>query len=187
MGKALIVVDVQKDFTPGGSMPVERGDVVAEAISDYMNDWYDMYQNIVATKDWHPDDPYFNHFASSPDYKDTWPAHCIHDTDGAKFHPSFDTFYLDGVFLKGQTGAAYSAFEATSALTGHSLDAYLKIWDVDELHIVGLALDYCVKATALEAAALGYKTTVLLDLTAPVNNDVNDVLNELDAAGVACE
>jgi nicotinamidase/pyrazinamidase len=185
VGRALIVVDVQKDFCPGGSLPVDRGDKIAGDITAYMDEWHDQYQNIICTKDWHPDDPYFGHFSSSPDYKDTWPAHCIAGTDGAMFHPNFDTYYVDAIFHKGQNDAAYSGFEGTNVMTGIGLDNYIRLWDITELHIVGLALDYCVKATAIDAAQYGYDTTILVDLTAPVSQDVTLVMNELDAAGVA--
>lgn len=191
MSRALIVVDVQNDFCPGGSLPVDDGDMVAEAISFYMASEEHLYSSIVASKDWHPNPvyqnrfmgkPHFSHFSETPDFKDTWPVHCVAGTDGARFHRALDVYSIDRVFLKGQSTAAYSAFEGKS-LEGIYLNDWFNVWDITEVDVVGLALDYCVRATALDAVTFGFETTVLTSLTAPVHAD-NDNVTVLRDAGV---
>lgn len=183
--KALIVVDVQNDFCPGGSLAVAGGDDVAQRITGFMLARHGEYRVLVATKCWHPLDDQFPHFSPTPDFKDTWPPHCIAGTRGAEFHPNLDADMLRHVFLKGQNSAAYSGFEGTNGFR-ESLNTYLHTRGITEVDVVGIATDYCVKATAIDAAKLGYQTTVLLDLTAPVDPDaMNDVCKEMIDQNVA--
>ena len=121
MVKALLVVDVQRDFCPGGSLAVPGGDVVASRISRWLGDHRDEYQLVVTTLDWHPvpgSTPRFDHFSASPDYVDTWPPHCVQGSEGAYLHPNLQL--PDGIVevRKGQVDAAYSGFEGADS-RGH--------------------------------------------------------------------
>lgn len=182
--RALIIVDVQNDFCEGGSLAVAGGAGVAAAISRALAEpgtATQQWQHIVATKDHHVDPG--AHFADRPDYVDTWPAHCVAGTPGADFHPELDTDRIEATFEKGERAAAYSGFEGESA--GIGLAAWLRMRDVTEVDIVGIATDHCVRATALDAVRQGLRTRVLLDLTAGVAADTTaTALDQMRAAGV---
>jgi nicotinamidase/pyrazinamidase len=176
---AVIVVDVQNDFCDGGSLAVAGGHDVAAAISQRLSDGG--YDHAVATRDHHIDPG--AHFSDHPDYVDTWPAHCVVGTSGAELTDELDTTTIEAVFDKGEHAAAYSGFEALS--DGVPLATWLRDRDVDTVEICGIATDHCVRATALDAARLGFATTVRLDLTAGVAQDtVERALAELEATGV---
>ncbi|MET0415268.1 MAG: isochorismatase family protein, partial [Actinoplanes sp.] len=123
------------------------------------------WDHVVATKDWHIDPG--SHFSDHPDYRDSWPAHCVVGSDGAAFHPELKAEKIEAVFHKGEHKAAYSGFEGHTS-DGIGLAAWLRERDVTEVELVGIATDHCVRATALDAKAEGFATTVLLDLTAGV-------------------
>ena len=181
-GRALLVVDVQNDFCEGGSLAVAGGAEVARRIAALIGAEHD-YDHLVATRDHHIDPG--DHFADRPDYMDSWPRHCVVGTPGAELHPSLAATPFEEVFDKGEYAAAYSGFEGTSA-TGEPLADWLRSRGVGVVDICGIATDYCVQATALDAARHGFATTVLLDLTAavaPANTD--QVITELAGAGVA--
>lgn len=180
--RALIVVDVQNDFCEGGSLAVDGGAKVASAISAFIesNPGYDL---VVATRDAHIDPGV--HFADVPDFVDSWPRHCVVDTAGQDFHPNLAFRGFDEVFDKGNYEAAYSGFEGTSA-DGRGLDEFLAESGVTDVDVCGIATDYCVKATALDAAMLGYVTTVLTDLTVAVAPaSLEAVYEELAGSGIA--
>ncbi|NMH99629.1 isochorismatase family protein [Pseudonocardia acidicola] len=180
MGRALIVVDVQNDFCEGGSLAVTGGAAVAAGISGHVRGAG--YDHVVATRDHHVDPG--AHFSDAPDYVDSWPPHCRVGTPGASFHPDLDVAPIEAVFSKGAHAAAYSGFEGTDA-AGTELALWLRDHDVDTVDIVGIATDHCVRATALDAAAAGFATTVLLDYCAGVAPDSTErALEELRAAGV---
>jgi nicotinamidase/pyrazinamidase len=182
MKRALIVVDVQNDFCEGGSLAVEGGAAVAAAISRYLDRAAEDYDSVVATRDRHVDPG--NHFAEAPDYVDTWPAHCVVGTAGAEFHPDLDTTHVDDVFDKGAHAAAYSGFEGADA-DGEPLATYLRDRGVDAVDVVGIATDHCVRATALDASAAGFRTRVLTGLTAGVAPETTAAaIEQLTAAGV---
>jgi nicotinamidase/pyrazinamidase len=162
--RALIIDDVQNDFCEGGSLEVKGGAAVARAISEYLAGDHG-YAHIVATKDFHIEPG--EHFADNPDYTVSWPRHCVAGTPGAEFHPEFDSSAVEAVFKKGQFSPAYSAFEGTDD-AGTTLIDWLRQRGVDEVDVVGIATDYCVHATAVDAAKAGFKTRVLVDLTAGV-------------------
>jgi nicotinamidase/pyrazinamidase len=164
--RALVIVDVQNDFCEGGSLAVSGGTAVAGAITQYLaaRDGA-RYDHIVATQDCHVDPG--AHFSVQPDYVSSWPPHCVAGTAGAEFHPALDTTRIEEVFRKGARAAAYSGFEGANS-AGVSLQSWLAERGVNELDIVGLATDYCVQATATDAAAAGFATTVLAGLTAGV-------------------
>ena len=201
MTRALIVVDVQNDFCEGGSLAVPGGADTASEITDYIDDTRGRYGVIAATQDWHIEPG--AHFSDTPDYKESWPVHCVAGTAGAGLHPDLDTENIDAFFRKGQYEAAYSGFEGVLAPedevpTGDlnaavaadpsekvSLDDWLRENDVDEVVIVGLATDYCVRATALDAIAAGYDTFVIPELCAGIDRvDSRAALVELEDAGV---
>jgi len=181
MGKALIVVDVQNDFCEGGSLAVTGGADVAAAISAHIA--AASYDHVVATRDYHVDPG--AHFSAEPDFVDTWPPHCRVGTPGASFHPALDVAPVAAVFTKGKHAAAYSGFEG-SAGDGRALADWLRGNEVTEVDVVGIATDHCVRATALDAVARGFTTTVLLDLTAGVaQSTVDAALARFREAGVA--
>jgi nicotinamidase/pyrazinamidase len=163
--RALIIVDVQNDFCEGGSLAVAGGAAVARAISDHLASGSPGYAHVVATKDYHVDPG--SHFSDHPDYAASWPPHCVAGTPGAEFYPDLDTSAIEAVFRKGAHAAAYSGFEGL-ADDGTPLGDWLRGRGVDEVDVVGIATDYCVHATAADAARAGLRTRVLLDLTAGV-------------------
>jgi nicotinamidase/pyrazinamidase len=178
---ALIVVDVQRDFCEGGSLAVPGGAEVARAISDLLVE-HD-YDHVVATMDYHVDPG--DHFSDEPDHRDSWPPHCVAGTPGAEFHPAFAPSAVEAVFRKGHHSPAYSGFEGV-ADDGTTLVDWLRTRGVDAVDIVGIATDYCVLATATDAAAAGFVTQVLLDLTAGVAPETTEAAVEsMRAAGVA--
>jgi nicotinamidase/pyrazinamidase len=164
--RALIVVDVQNDFCEGGSLAVAGGSAVAAAISAYLAAEGDSYAHVVASRDYHIDPG--DHFSDQPDFVSTWPPHCVAGTPGAEFHPDLDTGRFEAVFSKGAYAAAYSAFEGADE-AGTLLAGWLRERGVGALDVAGIATDYCVQATALDAAREGFATRVLLDLTAGVD------------------
>jgi nicotinamidase/pyrazinamidase len=181
MTRALVVVDVQNDFVEGGALGVEGGNAVAERIADYLRAGSG-HDTVVATRDWHVEPG--RHFAEQPDYVRTWPAHCVAGTPGASFHPALADAPYDEVFSKGQYDDGYSGFDGTDS-KARPLSAYLRRLDVTDVDVVGIATDHCVRATALDAAHLGWRTRVLTDLVAGVAPSTTEAaLDELRAAGV---
>ena len=182
MARALIVVDVQLDFCEGGSMGVAGGAATAAAITRFLAAEHGRYAHVVASRDYHEDPG--AHFSATPDFVDSWPVHCRVGEPGAAFHPELDVSRLDEVFSKGRHTAAYSAFEGTSE-SGERLVDWLRNRGVDEVEVVGIATDHCVRATALDAAAAGFGVRVLLPLVAGVSPATTAAaLAELRAAGV---
>ena len=185
--RALIVVDVQNDFCEGGSLAVEGGAKVAADVTAYVAAHRGDYAAVLATADWHEDPG--SHFADVPDYRDTWPPHCVAGTPGADFHPAFaaEAARADAVFRKGRREAAYSGFEGRAQEDGREVDlaTWLEENGVREVDVVGIATDHCVRATALDALAHGLRTRVLLDLTAGVAPETTTkALAQLREAGV---
>jgi len=187
MSRALIVVDVQNDFCPGGSLGVEGGHDVARRITEHLAAEGHGYDAVVATMDWHPsaeDLPGFEHFSEDPDYADTWPPHCIAGTPGAQLHPHLVLPEHTVVVRKGHASAAYSGFEGHDH-EGTMLREVLRRQGVDEVDIVGLATDHCVRATALDARGAGLHVRVLSPLVAGVAETTTaQALDELRKAGV---
>ncbi len=171
---ALIVVDVQNDFCAGGALEVKDGDAVVEPI----NRLSATIPFVVATRDWHP--PNHHSFAQQGG---PWPVHCVRDTHGAELHPELDVSQIDAVVDAGRApeDEGYSGFELTD------LEHLLRAQDVDRVHVAGLALDYCVKATALDAKRLGFDVVLHLDATRAVEVNPGDgerSVHELRKAGV---
>jgi nicotinamidase/pyrazinamidase len=181
--RALIIVDVQNDFCEGGSLAVAGGTAVAAGVSAALAAEPGRWDHVVATKDWHIDPG--GHFSDHPDFLDSWPAHCVVGTGGADFHPRLVTDRIESVFHKGEHRAAYSGFEGHNE-QGETLAAWLRARAVTEVELVGIATDHCVRATALDAKAEGFATTVLLDLTAGVSEGTTAAaLEEFRTASVA--
>jgi len=194
--KALILVDIQNDFCPGGALEVADGDAVV-AVANRLMSTVDL---VVATQDWHP----ANHgsFASNHpgrklfDLADLgglpqvmWPDHCVQWTGGAQFHPGLDTKRITRVFPKGTDATidSYSGFFDNGKRKATGLGDWLKAKGVTEVLICGLATDYCVKATAIDAAGIGFTTRLMLDGCRGVGmqaNHIPDALAAMQAAGV---
>jgi nicotinamidase/pyrazinamidase len=178
--RALVIVDVQNDFCEGGSLAVDGGTSVARAITALLAGDHG-YDCVVATKDCHIDPG--DHFSDHPDYVSSWPRHCVAGTPGAEFQPDLDVTPIEAVFPKGAYAAAYSGFEGTA--DGVGLADWLRSRGVDGVDIVGIATDYCVRATAMDAVASGFTTRVLVGLTAGVAADSTaSALADMRGAGV---
>jgi nicotinamidase/pyrazinamidase len=196
MKRALILVDIQNDFVPGGALPVAEGDRVVP-VANRIQKNFDL---VVATQDWHP----ANHgsFASQhPGAKPgdvidlnglpqvLWPDHCVQGSRGAQFHPQLDTRRLSKVFQKGIDPEidSYSGFFDNGHRRGTGLDEYLKNAGVSEVYLAGLATDYCVKYTALDARTLGFTTVLVEDACRGVNLNPGDsatAIDQMRCAGV---
>lgn len=177
--RALLVVDVQPTFCEGGALPVDGGNAVAEAIAGYVADHRDRYDLVVTTQDWHIDPG--SHFSDEPDYVDTWPPHGIAGTREAELHPALSDLAPDAQVKKGAYAAAYSGFEAVDT-SGQNLATVLQQAGITDVDVVGLAESHCVKATAIDAVALGLRTRVLTDLTAPVSAEQGEMARQAMAA-----
>jgi len=180
--RALVIVDLQNDFCEGGSLGVEGGAEVARRVSEYVASHGDDYDLVVASRDYHVEPG--GHFSDEPDFRESWPAHCVVGTRGADFHPNFRVDRLDDVFSKGAYSAAYSAFEAVDD-DGRTLEQVLREAGVEETDMAGLATDYCVRATTLDAVRGGFQARVLTNLAAGVDPESTAAaLDEMATAGV---
>jgi len=163
--KALIVVDVQNDFCPGGSLAVDHGDQVIAPLNSLIRQFLDRDEPVYKTRDWHP--PQANHFAA---YGGLWPFHCIQNTPGAEFHPDLIDDPRITVISKGIDDSAdgYSGFDGTN------LTELLREAGVQEIWVGGLATDYCVKATVIDGVRRGFKVKALADAMRAVNVNPGD-------------
>ena len=163
---ALLVVDVQPTFCEGGALPVEGGNTVASRVAELLAGEHG-YDTVVTTQDWHIDPG--DHFSDEPDFVDTWPPHGVAGTAEAELHPALGPVSdrIDSRVRKGMHAAAYSGFEGVDN-DGTSLNDVLTAAGVTDVDVVGIAFDHCVRATAVDAAANGYTTTVLEELSASV-------------------
>ena len=187
MKRALLVVDVQNDFCEGGSLPVMGGAAVAHEISALLHSWTEKLPNApdyacaVATQDHHIDPG--THFSDSPDFVDSWPRHCVAGSDGVAFHPNLDPQPFDSIFLKGEYAAAYSGFEGRNH-DGASLADWLRAHEITDVDLCGIATDYCVRATGLDALREGFRVRVFEQLCAGVAPGTSaQAIDELRAAG----
>jgi nicotinamidase/pyrazinamidase len=176
MPRALLIIDFQNDFTPGGALAVDEGDTIAPRINELAASGD--YELVVATRDWHPPD-----HGSFVENGGPWPVHCVRDTPGAQLHERIDTDLIDAIIDKGRTGEkeGYSGFEDTD------LEDMLRERGVDTVHVAGLALDYCVRATALDAKRAGFNVILHRDATRAVEMNPGDgerAVAELREAGV---
>lgn len=174
---ALVIVDVQNDFCPGGSLPVGHGDEVVPLLNRYASRFTEAEAPIFATRDWHP----ANH-ASFKDQGGIWPIHCVQDTHGAAFHPNLDLPSGTVIVSKAQEPSeeAYSGFQGTT------LTEQLRERGVERVYVGGLATDYCVKSTVLDALGAGFETYFLADASRGVEVNEGDVAaaeTEMEQAG----
>jgi len=194
--KALIIVDVQNDFVEGGPMAVAGGKGIVPRINQLQPE----YDLVVATKDWHPED--HGSFAENHEGRNPgevvdlngldqilWPTHCIQESPGAEFVPGLNTEKLDKVIFKGTDAGidSYSGFFDNGKRKATGLGDYLKEKGITEVHVLGLATDYCVKFTALDAVALGFKTALIADASRGVDlqpGDVDQAIEEMRNAGI---
>ncbi|QAY69059.1 isochorismatase family protein [Xylanimonas protaetiae] len=180
--RALVVVDVQPTFCEGGELAVDGGNRVADDVAAYLRAHRDRYAVVVTTQDWHVDPG--PHFSDHPDFVDSWPPHGVAGTPHAELHPALAGLTFDASIKKGQFDPGYSGFDGVES-SGRTLEQLLRDEDVDAVDVVGLVLSHCVKHTALDAARLGWPTTVLTDLTIPVSPEQGaEAEATLKAAGV---
>lgn len=182
--RALVIVDVQYDFCPGGPLGTERGDDVAEAIGAYQLAHADDYAAQVTTQDWHIQPK--GHFSEDPDFTDTWPKHCLANTRGAELHRALHPELATEMFRKGEFTPAYSGFEgiASGPVAHPHLGEWLRDHGVTDLDVVGIATDFCVRATVLDGLREGFKVRVLQDKVAAVTEEGGQkALQELQQAG----
>ncbi|MEV4775590.1 isochorismatase family protein [Microbacterium sp. LWH12-1.2] len=184
MSRALLIVDVQNDFTEGGALAVAGGDAVASGITAFLADRAGDYDAIIASRDWHDvDGDNGGHFSDAPDFVDTWPMHCVAGTDGAEYDPLFVTDAVTHHIRKGQGKPAYSMFEGVTE-DGLTVGAVLTAGGVLSVDVVGIATDHCVRASALDAIEHGVRVRILTDLIAGVAAEPSEAaLAELAHAG----
>ena len=181
---ALLIVDVQNDFCPGGALAVPDGDRVIPVLNRAIERFSEAGLPVFASRDWHPPDT--KHFKTRGG---PWPPHCVAGTPGAAFHPDLRLPPGATVVSKGQdrNDDGYSAFEATTD-DGRTLADDLRERGVTDLYVGGLTTDYCVRATALDARAAGFRVTVLADAVAGIDeDDSRRALDEIRAAGAIVE
>ena len=175
MARALVIVDFQNDFTPGGALAVPGGDAIADRVNELAAD--ERFDVVVATRDWHPEDHGSFEAQGGP-----WPVHCVQGTDGAELHPALDRARVDVVVDKGQDPET----EGYSGFQGTELAELLRERGIDRVTVVGLATDYCVKNTGLDAVREGLEVEVDSSAVRGVNVEPGDserALHELRAAG----
>lgn len=171
MKRALLIVDVQNDFCPGGALPAVDGHKIIPVINKIM----DSFDVVIASKDWHPADTV--HFK-------VWPPHCVQNTKGAEFPETLSSKKITQTFLKGTRNSddGYSAFESTNL----NLENWLKENKIDELYLAGIATEYCVKQSSRDALEAGFKVSVITDAVAAIDaheGDGNNALQELAKNG----
>lgn len=186
MTRALFIVDVQNDFTEGGALGVDGGDAVADAITRHLAARAGDYALVIASRDWHDaEGDNGGHFATDgePDFVDTWPAHCVAGTPGAEYDPGLSLDAVTHHVKKGQGRPAYSLFEGVTD-DGGTVAELLTSHGILEVDVVGLATDYCVRASALDAIEHGRRVRVFTDLVAGVAPGSSEAaLAELAHAG----
>ena len=185
--RGLLIVDVQNDFCEGGALGVDGGIAVAEGISKHLEKHADDYAVIIASRDWHDaGNDNGGHFApegEAPNFVDTWPIHCVAGTPGADYHPSLATEQVTHHVKKGQGIPAYSLFEGATD-HGETVANILREASVQEVDVVGIATDHCVRASALDALGEGFVVTIKTDLIAAVSEDAGkSALAELENSG----
>ncbi len=194
--KALIIIDVQNDFCPGGTLAVPEGDKIIPII----NKSSEKFKKAVATQDWHPEG-HMSFAVNHPgkkvydviEYKGVeqvlWPSHCVSGTPGAEFHPDLDTENVDLILRKGSNPEidSYSAFQENDKKTLTGLEGYLKILNVKKTYFCGLALDYCVFYSAMDSKRCGFETYVIIDATRGIDSpeeNIDKVLREMKKFGI---
>lgn len=188
MSRALFVIDVQNDFCEGGALACQGGALVASSITNYLKGNKSNYDKVIASRDWHtPDSANGGHFPAAgiePDYVNTWPLHCIADTTGADYHPNLDSSLVDIHIKKGQDQPGYSIFDGLTE-SGEKIQDLISRLGITDVDVVGIATDYCVRASALDAKKFGLDVRVITSLTAGVSAaSAEAAIDELVDAGV---
>jgi len=193
--KALLIVDIQNDFLPGGALPVPDGDKIIPVVNEILKHPFDL---VIASKDWHPQD--HGSFASTHNKEvgevidlfgleqNLWPDHCVQDSFGSDFPPSLDITKIEKIIYKGtnENIDSYSAFYDNGHLKATELDDVLKSKNIKDLYVAGLATDYCVKDTIIDARQLGYNTFLIEDAIRGINinpHDSHNAIQQMRAAG----
>ncbi|TFG04280.1 MAG: bifunctional nicotinamidase/pyrazinamidase [Promethearchaeota archaeon] len=189
---ALLIVDIQNDFIPGGALPVEDGDKIISGINKTAKHFKDNNATIVLTQDWHP--PNHKSFASAHPGKSPgdlyeskgigpvlWPDHCVQNTFGAEFHEDLDINLADKVIQKGTNPEvdSYSGFLDNDKKSKTGLAKYLKSENIERLFICGLALDYCCYYTAMDGVEFGFEVVLIVDLSKGIDNPPGNISNAL--------
>ena len=188
MARAFFIIDVQNDFCEGGALACQGGAMVAQKITDYLKSNKSEYDFVIASRDWHtPNDSNGGHFppiGQEPDYVNNWPLHCIAGEAGAEYHKNLDSSLIDIHIKKGQGQHGYSIFEGTTD-DGESIQDLLPRLGISDVDVVGIATDYCVRASSLDAKAEGLSVRVITSLTAGVAASSTDAaIDEMVDAGV---
>lgn len=187
---ALLIIDIQNDFCPGGALSVPEGDQVITVINSIVKKFY----KVIATQDWHP----INHISfarnhpGKKEYEEIevsgikqvlWPIHCVPGTKGAEFHPDLIADNFDIILRKGNNPKidSYSAFKENDKKTITGLNGYLKELDIKQVFICGLALDYCVFYSAMDSKEMGFDTYVILDATRGIDSPPGSKENALNS------
>ena len=197
---AFIIIDVQNDFIPGGSLPVNKGDEIIDGINEIMSIFKNFGAKIVLSQDWHP--PNHASFASvhpglNPfdEYSSTgigpvlWPDHCVQGQSGAEFHHKLNIKLADVIIRKGNNPLidSYSAFIENDKKTKTDLPKFLKSTNIKRIFLAGLALDYCVRFTAIDGKNLGFEVYIIIDLTRSIDNsedNISSALKEMSNIGI---
>jgi nicotinamidase/pyrazinamidase len=188
MSRALFVIDVQNDFCEGGALACQGGAQVAASITAYLKSSKSDYDFVIASRDWHtPNSLNGGHFptqGNEPDFVNTWPLHCIAGESGAEYHPNLDASLIDIHIKKGQGQHGYSIFDGITD-SGEKLQELIQRLGIAEVDVVGIATDYCVRASALDANNSGLQVRVITSLTAGVSAASTEAaIDELVDAGV---
>lgn len=188
MKRALLIVDVQNDFTEGGALGVTGGNAVAEGVTEWLRKGDTRYDLVVASRDWHnAGDDNGGHFVApgaEPNFVETWPVHCVAGTEGADYHQALDLNRINVHVRKGMGTPDYSAFQGETT-DGRTLATVLKEQGITALDVVGIATDYCVRASALDALGEGINVRMISDLVAGVAPESSvAAVKELATAGV---
>lgn len=187
MAKALFIIDVQNDFCEGGSLAVKGGAAVAAGITELLGNHPSEYDFVIASRDWHDaGNDNGGHFApagQSPDFVHNWPVHCVSGTHGAEYHSNLDPSKIDFHIIKGMGKPSYSIFEGETT-EGKPLAELLTELKISQIDVVGLATDYCVLASSLDAKKAGFDVTVLTRLIAGVAEESsNAALERMSSVG----
>lgn len=189
MAKALLIIDVQVDFCESGALACQGGAAAAHRISNYLEESKSDYDFVIASRDWHtPNHPNDGHFPAAgiaPDFVKTWPLHCIAGEPGAEYHANLRADLIDIHIKKGQGANGYSIFEGT-AEDGESFLNLIRRLGISEVDVVGIATDYCVRASALDSKNAGLEVRVITSLTAGVASaSIEAAIDEMVDAGVS--
>lgn len=188
MKRALLVIDVQVDFCEGGALACSGGAKIARDITDHINKNRGSYDYVIASRDWHTpnslNDGHFPPAGDEPDFVLTWPLHCIAGEAGADYHENLDASLIDIHIKKGQDANGYSIFDGT-AENGKSFLDHARELGITDVDVVGIATDYCVRASSLDAKANGFQVRVITSLTAGVADaTTEEAIDEMVDAGV---